>query len=174
MDKIGVYLARSMSNRLKEDVVMEAYRDSIFVDLAGFKALCPVSEEKVQPSKDILQASLDDTIKFWQRDKEMIRESHIVFHMTPHLRSDGAWHEVGYQRYHLQGPVVHIYPPGKLPVKAAISFLEDDYVTDNLVDAMEYTLRVHGTFWKRTKWRLNKLNKCFIKSFMYQLKQWFK
>lgn len=171
---ISIYLARSMSGRIKADVVNEAKKDRTFLKKAGFFVYCPVSSEGVKATKDLLQSSKAEMDKYWKRDKEMIRESTILFHMSPHLNSAGAWQEVGYKRYHLQGPVVHIYPTGQLPPAGAIPRLENDYVCDSLIEAIEYTLRVHGTFWKRTKWRLSKLNRCFIKSFVYQLKEWVK
>lgn len=169
-----IYLARSMSFRPKEDVVKEAELDAKFLEAAGFEVLCPVRKEKVKASKDVLIASKDQMKQYWPEDKRLIRESHILFHMSPHLNSAGAWQEVGYKRYHLQGPVVHVYPLGKLPPEGAVPRLENDYVCDSLEEAIEYSLRVHGTFWKRTKWRLAKLNRCFLKSFKYQLKEWVK
>lgn len=170
---LSIYLARGMSGRPSDVVYEESKPERDFLR-KDFKVLCPIEAEGIKKTNKIIQASKNEITDFWPRDKAMIRESHILFHMTPHLRSDGAWHEVGYKRYHLQGPVVHIYPTGKLPPESAVSYLEDDYVCDSLEEAIEYTLRVHGTFWKRTVWRLKKLNRCFLKSFYYQLKEWFK
>lgn len=171
---INIYLARAMSGRSNEIVYEESKSEREFLRKAGFNILCPVEFEGVKKNNNTLQASKEQMLGFWPRDKQMIRESHILFHMTPLLRSDGAWHEVGYKRYHLQGPVVHIYPQGKLPPEGVVSYLEDDFVCDSLEEAIEYTLRVHGTFWKRTKWRLAKLNRCLLKSIYYQAKEWFK
>ena len=163
-----------MSGRIKADVVAEAVTDKAFLERAGFEVLDPVTSEGVEDKQELLQSSKNDMDVFWPRDKQMIRESHILFHMSPHLNSAGAWQEVGYKRYHLQGPVVHIYPEGKLPPEGAVPRLENDYVCDSLVDAVEYTLRVHGTFLKRTIWRLKKLNRCLPRSFWHQLQEWFK
>lgn len=171
---IKIYLARAMTGRVKQDVVEEAKADKEFLEKAGFKVLCPVAEEAVESSNEKLVASKEKMAGYWKRDKEMIRESHILFHMSPHLNSAGAWQEVGYKRYHLQGPVVHIYPQGDLPHSGAIPRLENDYVCDSLLEAVEYTLRMHGTFWKRTKWRLAKLNRCLLKSIKYQAQEWVK
>lgn len=172
--QLTVYTARSMTGRINSEVFEESKEERDFLRKAGFNVLCPIEAENIKNNNKILLATKSQINEFWPRDKEMIRESHILFHMTPHLRSDGAWHEVGYMRYHLQGPVVHIYPAGKLPPEIAVSYLEDDYVCDSLEEAIEYTLREHGTFLKRTLWRLSKLNRCLLKSIYYQAKEWFK
>jgi hypothetical protein len=171
---IKIYPARGMTGRNKADVVAEAEADAAFLRMAGFDVLCPVEKEKVKKENASLCATKDQMLAFWPEDKRMIRESHILFHMSPHLNSAGAWQEVGYKRYHLQGPVVHVYPQGQLPSDGAVPRLENDYVCDSLVEAIEYTLRVHGTFWKRTKWRLAKLNRCLLKSLYYQAREWAK
>lgn len=170
---LSVYTARGMTGRVKSDVVLEATRDNQFLSACGFKVLCPVTKEGVTATKELLLSSEKDMKdSFWPADKRMIRECHVLFHMSPHLNSAGAWQEVGYKRYHLQGPVVHVYPLGMLPPPGAIPRLENDYVCDSMAEAVEYTLRVHGTFWKRTKWRGKKLNRCVLKSIWYQLKEW--
>lgn len=171
---LKIYLARSMTGRPKKEVYDEAKKERDFLRKAGFAALCPIEYEGLKKEKGIINASRSEMDSYWYRDKQAIRESHLVFNMTPHLRSDGAAHEVGYKRYHLQGPVVHVYPTGMLPSDGAVSYLEDDYVCDSIEEAIEYTLRVHGTFWLRTKWRFNRLNRCILKSMWYQLKEWFK
>lgn len=171
---ILIYLARGMTGRVKSDVVIEALADKEFLEKAGFEVLCPVTKEKIKNEPGVLLASKDEMLGYWPVDKAMIRESHVLFHMSPHLNSAGAWQEVGYKRYHLQGPVVHVYPKGQLPPAGAVPRLENDYVCDSLIEAIEYTLRVHGTYWKRTKWRLAKANRCLLKSFWYQLREWFK
>ncbi len=169
-----LYLARGMTGRAKIDVVAEAMNDKLFLEMAGFEVLCPVTKEGIKNEPGAVLASQKQMESFWPEDKRMIRESHILFHMSPHLNSAGAWQEVGYKRYHLQGPVVHIYPPGKLPPAGAIPRLENDYVCDSMIEAIEYVLRVHGSFWKRTKWRLARTNRSLLKSIYYQTCEWFK
>lgn len=163
-----------MSFRPKDEVVKEDEKDCFYLRAAGFEVLSPVEKEKIKATSDVLIASKQQMKQFWPTDKKMIQESHILFHMSPHLNSAGAWQEVGYKRYHLQGPVVHIYPLGKLPPEGAVPRLENDYVCDSLEEAIEYSLRVHGSFWKRTKWRLQKLNRCLLKSIWIQMLEWVK
>ncbi len=171
---LRIYLARGMTGRPKMEVLAEAMNDKLFLENAEFEVLCPVIREGIKNEPGNILASKQQIDAFWPEDKRMIRDSHILFHVSPHLNSAGAWQEVGYQRYHLQGPVVHIYPEGKLPSAGAIPRIENDYVCDSMIEAMEYALRVHGTFWKRTKWRLSKLNRCLLKSVFYQSKGWLK
>jgi hypothetical protein len=170
---IKIYCARGMSGRPKPEVIKEATKDSKFLRAAGFHVSCPVEAEGIKGA-GVINASKDEIAEHWKRDKKLIRESHVLFHMSPHLNSAGSWQEVGYKRYHMQGPVVHVYPLGKLPPPGAIPRLENDYVCDSLEEAIEYTLRAHGTFWRRTKWRLDKLNKSLLKSVWYQSKEWIK
>ncbi len=167
--KVCIYAARSMTGRIKEEVVLEATQDKTLLEKAGFVVLCPVIAEGVPATKQIILASKQAMDKFWSRDKEMIREAHLVFDMSPTMNSEGVKHELGYARYCLWKPVVRVFPSGKLPVKSSVSYFEDDVVVDSLLEAIEYSLRVHGTFWKRTKWRLKMLNKSLLKWIVFQI-----
>ncbi len=169
---IKIYNARGMSGRIKEDVVEEAKADREFLQKAGFEVLCPVIEEGTDSTKEILLASKAKMDKYWARDKEMIRESHVVFDNSPMLNSEGVKHELGYARYNLWKPIVRIYPPGKLPAASSIAYFEDDYVCDSIVEAIEYVLRVHGTLFKRILWRIKLFNRCFLKWIFDQLGEW--
>lgn len=171
MNKIRLYLARGMTGRIKEEVVAEAVSDKEFLEKAGFTVLCPVMEEGVESTKQVLRSSRQLMETYWPRDKAMIREAHIVLDMTPHLNSEGVKHEVGYARYNLWKPVVRVFPTGKLPIKSSVSHFEDDAVVDSIVEAVEYILRVHGTRWKRLKWRMKMLNKSLPKWIYYQLQE---
>lgn len=171
---IKLYLARSMTGRIKEDVVKEARNDKKFFENAGFKVLCPVSEEKVKATKAVLESSKKAMDVYWVRDKQMIREANIVLDMTPDRKSEGVAHEIGYARYHLWKPVIRVYPLGELPAQSSIAYFEDDYLCDSLEEAIEYILRKHGTWFKRLKWRLDVYNRCLIKSLWYKFQEWFK
>jgi len=158
-----------MTGRIKEEVVLEAIQDKEFFEKVGFKVLCPVIAENVQPTKQVLCSSKKAMDKFWPRDKEMIREVHVVVDMTPGLKSEGVAHELGYARYNLWKPVVRIYPENKLPFPSSVAWFEDDYICDSKIEAVEYILRVHGTLFHRLIWRLKMLNRSLIKWLIYQL-----
>lgn len=168
---LRIYACRGMTGRIKEDVVKEAMVDKEYLEKAGFIVLDPVTSEGVQPTKERLVSSKKAMDDYWPRDKKMIRDAHLIFDMTPHLNSEGCKHEIGYGRYSLWKPIVRIFPKGQLPFKSSIAFYEDDCVVDSLEEAIEYSLRVHGTFWKRLKWRLNLLNRCLPRWVFFQLKE---
>lgn len=171
MAKIKIYVARAMTNRVKEDVVNEAKADKEFFEKAGFEVLCPVAEEKIEPTKQILRSSKQALDKYWSRDKQMIREAHILFNMSPDQPSLGVIREHGYARYCLWKKVISVFPPGKLPPKAAICHYEDDYVTDDIMDAVGEAYRTHGTAFKRLKWRLQMLNQSLPKWILFQIQE---
>lgn len=171
---INIYMARSMTGRVKEEVVAEAKKDKEFLEKSGLMVLCPVIEEGVKPTQEKLLSSKKAMDSFWPRDKQMIREAHVVFDNSPHLNSEGVKHELGYARYNLWKPVVRIFPTGKLPPKSSVSFYEDDYICDSLEEAVEYVLRKHGTWKKRFKWRWDMINRCLPKWLKYQIQEWVK
>ncbi len=168
---ITCYVARAMSGKIKEDVVREAKADKEFLEKAGFKVLCPVFEEGVEPTKQILRSSKQAMDRYWSRDKQMIREAHVIFNMSPDQPSLGVIREYGYARYCLWKKVISVFPPDKIPAKAAICHYEDDYVTDSLLDAIGEAYRTHGTWLKRFNWRISMLNRCLVKWFWYQLNE---
>lgn len=166
------YVARAMTGRIKEEVVAEARADRDFLEQAGFIVLCPVIAENVPATKEVLRSSKKSMDVYWSRDKEMIRESNVVFNMSPHLPSLGVIREHGYARYHLWKKTISVFPNGKLPMKAAICHYEDDFVTDSLIIAVGEALRTHGTLWKRLKWRVLLYKRCYLKAVYNRLKEW--
>lgn len=172
MARLRCYVARAMTGRVKEEVVNEAHEDKVILEKAGFEVLCPVITENVSATKEVLRASKKAMDVYWQRDKAMIRDAHIVFNMSPHMPSLGVIREHGYARYNLWKKVLSIFPKGKIPSQAAICHYEDDYVTDSLDDAIKEAYRTHGTWQKRFKWRFNMLNRCLGKWLLHQLGEW--
>ncbi len=169
---VRLYVARAMSNRVKSDVVKEAKEDKKFLEQAGFEVLCPVVKEEVEPSKHILMASRAQMEAFWPEDKALIRQAHVVLDMSPLANSEGVKHELGYARYYLYRPIIRIFPAGKLPPASSVAFFEDDFICDSLIEAVEYILRVHGTWLKRMKWRIGLYNRCFLKMVLYWFQSW--
>lgn len=171
MSKLKLYLCRGMTGRIKEEIVKEATEDKQWLEKAGFEVLCPVVSENVQPTQEVLRSSKKAMDVFWKRDKAMIREAHVIFDMSPHLNSEGVKHELGYARYCLWKPIVRVFPLGKLPLPSSVARYEDDNICDSLEEAIEYTLRVHGTLFKRLKWRLTMLNRCLPKWILFQIQE---
>lgn len=169
---IKLYLARAMTGRDKKVVVEEANADYEFFTKAGFKVFDPVREEGVQAEGGTINSTKAQMDEFWKRDKAMIRQAHIILDMTPHLKSEGVAHEIGYARYFLWKKVIRVYIGQPLPPSSSVAFYEDDYLADCLIDATREIYQTHGTYWKRLKWRFNLLNKCLLKAIWYQLKEW--
>ncbi len=170
--KVRIYKATAMTGLIKEDVVARAKQETDFLAKAGFEVFDPVLAEGVKPTKERLLSSKKQMDIFWPRDKAGVRWAHVVYDMAPHLNSEGVKHEIGYGRYHLQKPVVRIFPKGQLPVKSSVAYFEDDYVCDSLEEAIEYTLRVHGTYLKRLQWRISRTKRCLVKSIYFQVLEW--
>jgi len=171
--KIKIYPARGMTGRIKEEVVKEARRDKEFMEKAGIEVLCPVLKEKVAATKTILSSDLKHMQVFWPQDKRMIQEAHIVMDMSPHLNSEGVKHEIGLCRYAYWKKVIRVYPPGQIPPPSSIASLEDDYLTDSLIDAIGEAYRTHGSWLKRFVWRLNIYRRCIIHHYFLKLMFWF-
>lgn len=168
------YVARAMTGRVKEEVVAEALRDKEILEKAGFEVLCPVVEENVPSTKEVLRSSKKAMDQYWPRDKAMIREAHLVFNMSPHLPSLGVIREHGYSRYHLWKKVISVFPKGSLPMKAAVCYYEDDFVTDSLDYAIDDALKTHKTRYTRILWRLRFWPLALVKSNIEKIVELFK
>jgi len=165
--KIKIYVARSMTGRDKATVVEEALKDKKFLEDCEIEVLCPVSAEQVKAEHKPLKSNKRHMDVYWRRDKEMIREAHVIIDATPHLKSEGVSHEIGYGRYYLWRKVIRIFPEGMMPPQSSIAFYEDDYITDDWRDAVMEIYRTHGTYFKRLKWRLDIFNRCLPKAFWH-------
>lgn len=169
---VTVYNARSMTGRVKEEIVAEAKADKEAMEKAGITVLCPVAKESVPSTKQILISSKKSMLSYWPQDKRMIETAHVLFDMTPERKSEGVAHEIGYARYFLYRPVVRVFREGKLPVPSSVAYFEDDYVTDSLEAAIAYTIAEHGTFYKRVKWRLKLYARCLPKMIRVWITSW--
>jgi hypothetical protein len=169
---VKIYLARGMTGRNKADVVLEANADRLFLESAGFKVLDPVSAEGVKAENKLLQSTKQDMDTYWKRDKQMIEEADVLFDMSPHLKSEGVAHEIGYARYFLYRPIVRVYPLGGVPNRASVVWFEDDLLVDSLEEAIEYVLRVHGTLRKRLMWRIQLYLRCLPKMIRVWMGGW--
>lgn len=170
---VKIYLCRSMSHRIKEDVVKEAAQDADWFRSAGLEVLDPVEKEQVKPTKERLLSSRKAMQSYWPADKEMIRQAHVILDMTPHLKSFGTEKEVGYARYHLWKKVIRVFPKGELPAPSCVAYLEDDDVVDSREAALESILKTHGSWKKRFQWRFSIYKRCWLRAKWYRIKEWF-
>jgi hypothetical protein len=170
--KIKVYLARGMTGRIKEEVVKEAIRDKEILEKAGFEPLCPVTKENVRPTKVPLSSDMKHMKIFWPADKKMIQQAHVVFDMSPHLKSEGVSHELGLARYAYWKKVVRVFPKDQLPVSSSVAYFEDDAIVDNIQDAIIEAYRTHGSWIKRFIWRVKLYNRCLLHHYFLKLLFW--
>lgn len=169
---IKVYLAHGMTGRPGTEVVAESELALKILNENGIEVLDPVTAEKVKPSKAKINTPYDTLDGYWRRDKEMIREAHVLIDLTPDRKSEGVSHEIGYARYHLWKKVVRVYPKDRIPSNLSVAFFEDDYITDSLEKAAKEIIRTHGSFTKRIAWRLNLYRRSWFKAIYYRLKEW--
>lgn len=171
---LKVYTARGMTGRKAIDVYYEAKRDKRYLEKHGFTVLDPVAEEGVRPKKKAIKTTYKQLVKFWNRDKQMIREAHVLFDMTPWLKSEGVSHEIAYARYHLWKPVVRVYNEKyPRPSAGSVAYFEDDLLARDIDHAIYESERKWGTFYRRFVWRVMLYNRCLLKALWYRLKEWF-
>jgi len=169
---LKIYLARAMTGRVKAEVLAEALHDNHLVEGWGAIPLDPVTQEGIEAVPDIISAPETQLRQFWKRDKEMIREAHIVFDMSPKMKSEGVAHEVGYARYFLWKPVIRVYPSRDEIPAVSVAREEDDYLASSLIDALQYATMHYDTQRQRIIWRWKLLKRCLWKFLVYQLGEW--
>ena len=162
-----------MSGRSMKEVYYEAKKERQYLERQGFRVLDPVSEEGVRPRNKNIQATYKELVKFWKRDKEMIRQANMVFDMTPWLKSEGVAHEIGYARYHLWKPVFRVYGKEKRPSAGSVAYFEDDVLAKDIDHAIYKAEQMFGTWYKRFVWRIALYNRCWLKAEWYRLLSWF-
>lgn len=169
---IKAYIAHGMTGRPGTDVVEESAWTAEIFEQHGIQVLDPVTAEKVAPSKAKINTDYATLDGYWKRDKEMIREAHVLVDITPERKSEGVAHEIGYARYFLFKPVFRVYPSGKVPSNLSVSYFEDDFITDSLHAAAHEILRLHGTLAKRIVWRFKLYLRCLPKAILHKLQEW--
>lgn len=167
-----IYTARGMSNRPRKQVYKEAQRDRAMLRSHGITPLCPVEKEQVKNTAGTLLATKEQMDKFWSEDKALIREAHVLFDMTPELKSEGVAHEIGYARYFLFKPIVRVYPEGRMPVASSIAFYEADLVVDSIEEAIKIAKQRWGTVFNRFNWRIKMYRKSLLKAIFHKLGEW--
>ena len=158
---VKIYCARKMTGLSAKDVVEDAkkVREQIkFWFGKRVKILDPVEEEGVKSSSKPISSTPDLLQRYWQRDKEMIREAHVLLDLAGPAKSEGVLMEIGYARFFLFKPVVRIWPN----LGSSVGRLEADAVVDNLNQAIFLIDRKWGTPYKRFKWRFALIKRCLI------------
>lgn len=170
---LKVYVAHAMTGRPGTEIVKESENALAILRQFGIQVLDPVTAEKVKPSAKKINTDYATLDGYWKRDKEMIREAHVLLDLTPDRKSEGVAHEIGYARYHLWKPVVRVYPKGQVPSNLSVAYFEDDFIVDDLAVAGRYIERMYGTWFKRFMWRIQLYKRSWLKAKWHRLQEWF-
>jgi hypothetical protein len=169
---IKIYTATKMTGRDKKEMVETALHNKKIFNSYGITVLDPVLEEHVKAVKGPLLDTPMNLLKdYWKRDKQMIRDAHVVVDTTPEQKSEGSAHEIGYARYALWKPVVRMYSTSDKPLSMIVYF-EDDLIVHSPEEAAVQIVKYWGTWHKRFLWRIGLFNRCFARWCWYQLKEW--
>lgn len=162
------YIAHAMTGRSGADMLHESFEARRILAYYGISTLDPVLDEGITKDVKVLTTTVENATKFWKRDKAMIREAHVVIDLTPHIKSEGVSHEIGYGRYFLWKPVARVgtFPP------ASIAVFEDDVIGANLFEVGEQLEKRFGTRSKRLRWRLTLYLRCWLRACWYKLSEW--
>lgn len=167
-----IYTAQKMTGRDQAEMVNMAKKAKKVFEGAGIKVLDPVLEEHVKPTNEVLVDKPLSLLKdYWKRDKQMIREAHVVVDLTPESKSEGVAHEIGYARYNLWKPVVRVYSGDSKPA-SMIAIFEDDLIVHSLEEAAVQIQKYWGSWLKRALWRLGLMNRCLPRWICYQIGEW--
>jgi hypothetical protein len=169
---IKIYTAAKMTGRDQKEMVENAKRNKRIFEAAGIIVLDPILEEHVKSqSGPLVDKPLNVLKGYWKRDKEMIREAHVIVDTTPEMKSEGASHELGYARYALWKPVVRLYGAEAKPLSAIVYF-EDDLIVHSPEEAAIQIVKYWGTWSRRFVWRFSLFNRCLLRWMWYQLLEW--
>jgi len=169
---VTIYTAAKMTGRDQKEMVDTAKFNKKVFEAAGINVLDPILEEHVKAEHHPLVDKPLDILKgYWDRDKTMIREAHVVVDTSPEDKSEGVAHELGYARYALWKPVVRMYKQGAKPT-SLIAVFEDDLIVHSPQEAAIQINKYWGTWARRFMWRVSLLNRCLLRWFYYQILEW--
>jgi hypothetical protein len=169
---VVIYTAAKMTGRDQKEMVETAKKNKRIFEAAGIVVLDPIVEEHVKAeNKPLVDKPLNVLKDYWTRDKQMIREAHVVVDTTPESKSEGVAHEIGYARYALWKPVVRMYPPDAKPT-SLIAVFEDDLIVHSPEEAAIQIQKYWGTWARRFMWRISLINRCLPKWLLYQVLEW--
>lgn len=169
---LKAYVAGAMTGLTGYELVQRSKRVGKILRQYGIEPLDPVNVEGVKASTKVINSTYAQMVKYWSRDKEMIREAHVLIDLTPERKSEGVAHEIGYARYFLWRPVVRVYSNGGRPSISSVAFFEDDLIVESLEEAAVKINQKWGTWYKRFKWRLGIYNQSLVNAVRYKLGGW--
>lgn len=167
MSKLKIYSAMRMTGRYQDELVQEANLLKRTLENYGYEVLNPVIEEKVVPVHEVLEQLDPERLeRYWQRDKECLKEAHIVLDYKSCNKSDGVGVELALSRFCYWKPTVRIFPNSGI----CISRIEYDEVFYTLEEALLYMSKHYRTKRQLLFWRVNMLVKSLPQWLWLQIK----
>ena len=163
------YIAHGMTGRTGEELINESLHVLEVCKRYGVNPLDPVIEEGVKKTDPRVQSTNDVLPRLWKRDKEMIRNAHVLIDVTANRKSEGVAHEIGYARYSLWKPTIRVSMSYTRNPNISIANLEDDLIVASIEQAAYFAQLRWGTWGKRLRWRIKMLTRCFPKWVVHQL-----
>lgn len=166
---VKIYTCAKMTGRDMSEMVEMAKKNKKIFEAAGIIVLDPIIEEHVKAAHTPLVDKPINILKgYWVRDKQMIRDAHVIVDTTPEMKSEGSAHEIGYARYALWKPVIRLYQ-GQAKVLSPIVYFEDDLIVHSTEECAIQIQKYWGSWFKRFMWRVAMLNRCFLRWCVYQI-----
>lgn len=153
-----IYLATPMTGLYCDEIWMKAINDKQIYEKEGIEVITPIEGEGIPFAHvKLADRSEEEMFRVWKKkDKQAIKDCHVLVYQCPDRWSQGVAHELILSRGVLWKPTVFIGKAGFITKE------EDDYVaTTHQEAAMIVNLR-WGTFRKRLIWRLKMLNRCVL------------
>lgn len=154
-----VYCCHKMTGRFCDELWVEADKVCRALRNYGFEPLNPIVEEGI-PNEHILLEQTDNSLLklHWKRDKEILKQCHLVLDVQSCNNSDGVGVELGITRFCYWKPVIRIFPN----MGFSISRYEYDWVVNDLYTALQVMKQQFGTKHQILWWRLKMLNKSLL------------
>lgn len=156
------YICHGMTGRSGEELLRESMEIALACRRHGIIPLDPVISEGVQFSGKAVCAPVDALKVYWKRDKEMVKEAHVLIDATANRKSEGSQHETGLSRYFLWKPTIRVSNAYARNQSVSVANLEDDLVVANFEQAAYFAQLRWGSKRKRIIWRLKLLNRCLL------------
>lgn len=155
---VSIYLATPMTGMFCDDIWKKAITDKQVYEQEGINVVTPIDGEGIPFSHTKLtDRSNEEMNRVWKKkDKQAIKDTHVLVYECPTRWSQGVAHELILARGVLWKPTVFIGTAG------FITREEDDVVAATHQEAAMAVAQRWGSRRKRMLWRLSILNRCLL------------
>lgn len=165
---VKIYLATPMTGLYCDEIWKKAINDKQVYEREGITVVTPIDGEGIPFQHVKLEdRSEQEMHRVWkQKDKQAIKDTHVLVYECPARWSQGVAHELVLARGVLWKPIVFVGRNAGF-----ISREEDDVVAHSHTEAAVAIAQRWGTRRKRILWRLRILNRCLPKWIWDQMKE---